>query len=253
MTEAEWLNGTDPNPAPMFEFLRTERGMARTKSGRRKLRLFACACVRGIWPLLRRPASREAVETAERVADGLENARQLYLAYSAAGDAIGNESRQLGKSPFWHSAEAARHVAANCFDRGDHPSVAHAAYTSASAWTIDKVGTDRTKRGAQTRFRNTLRARWAVHADWLRDIVPNPFLPPLRIPRWRTKDLIELAQTAYEKRHLPSGHLDADRLAVLADAVEEAGCQEAVVLDHLRSPGPHLRGCWAVDLLLGKH
>ena len=95
--------------------------------------------------------------------------------------------------------------------------------------------------------------RWAVHADWLRDIVPNPFLPPLRIPRWRTKDLIELAQTAYEKRHLPSGHLDADRLAVLADAVEEAGCQEAVVLDHLRSPGPHLRGCWAVDLLLGKH
>ena len=43
-----------------------------------------------------------------------------------------------------------------------------------------------------------------------------------------------------------------ERLAVLFDALEEAGCDDAEILNHLRSPGPHVRGCWAVDLLLGK-
>jgi hypothetical protein len=51
---------------------------------------------------------------------------------------------------------------------------------------------------------------------------------------------------------LPAGQLDPTRLAVLADAVEEAGCTDADLLGHLRGPGPHVRGCWAVDLLLGK-
>ena len=46
--------------------------------------------------------------------------------------------------------------------------------------------------------------------------------------------------------------LDPDRLAVLADALEEAGCDNADLLSHLRGPGPHVRGCWALDLLLGK-
>jgi hypothetical protein len=51
---------------------------------------------------------------------------------------------------------------------------------------------------------------------------------------------------------MPSGHLDPARLAVLADALEDAGCADADLLGHLRGPGPHIRGCWAVDLLLGK-
>jgi hypothetical protein len=45
---------------------------------------------------------------------------------------------------------------------------------------------------------------------------------------------------------------DPQRLAVLADALEEAGCNDAEILTHLRSPGPHVRGCWALDLILGK-
>jgi hypothetical protein len=56
----------------------------------------------------------------------------------------------------------------------------------------------------------------------------------------------------YDERELPSCHLDAARLAVLADMLEEAGCTDPLLLGHLRGPGPHLRGCWAVDLLLGK-
>jgi hypothetical protein len=51
---------------------------------------------------------------------------------------------------------------------------------------------------------------------------------------------------------LPSGTLDNTRLAVLTDALEEAGCQVAEVLTHLREPGSHWRGCWVVDLLLNK-
>lgn len=55
-----------------------------------------------------------------------------------------------------------------------------------------------------------------------------------------------------DERELPSGHFDAGRLAILADALEEAGCTDADILSHCRSPGPHVRGCWVVDLILGK-
>jgi hypothetical protein len=61
-----------------------------------------------------------------------------------------------------------------------------------------------------------------------------------------------LARVIYEERLLPSGYLDNARLAVLSDALEEAGCTDDDILAHLRSPGPHVRGCWALDLVLGK-
>jgi hypothetical protein len=61
-----------------------------------------------------------------------------------------------------------------------------------------------------------------------------------------------LAQAAYEDRHLPAGTLDDTRLLILADALEEAGCSDAAILGHLRGPGPHVRGCWVLDLILGK-
>jgi hypothetical protein len=63
---------------------------------------------------------------------------------------------------------------------------------------------------------------------------------------------ITLAQAAYEERELPSGHLDNTCLAVLSDALEEAGCTDDAILMHLRSPGLHVRGCWETDLLLTK-
>ena len=69
---------------------------------------------------------------------------------------------------------------------------------------------------------------------------------------WNDAVVVRLAQSAYEERHLPAGTLDNGRLAVLADALEEAGCTDADILDHLRGPGPHVRGCWPVDLCLGK-
>lgn len=89
-------------------------------------------------------------------------------------------------------------------------------------------------------------------ATVLRDSFGNPFRPIALAPDLRTPLVASLAQAAYDERHVASGELDADRLLILADALEDAGCGDAALLEHLRSPGPHVRGCWAVDLLLGK-
>jgi hypothetical protein len=89
----------------------------------------------------------------------------------------------------------------------------------------------------------------------LHDLFGNPFRPAALDPSWLTwhsGTIPQLAQAIYEDRHLPDGHLDPHRLAVLADALEDAGCSDQDILGHLRGPGPHTRGCWAVDLLLGK-
>jgi hypothetical protein len=69
---------------------------------------------------------------------------------------------------------------------------------------------------------------------------------------WQGGTVARLAEAAYDERQLPSGHLDPARLAVLADALEEAGCTDPDLLGHLRGPGPHVRGCWALDLLADK-
>jgi hypothetical protein len=84
----------------------------------------------------------------------------------------------------------------------------------------------------------------------LRCIVGNPFRPSSVDPAIATPTVISLARAAYDERLLPGGELEGGRLAVLSDALEEAGCYDADILDHLRGPGLHTRGCWVVDLLL---
>jgi hypothetical protein len=100
---------------------------------------------------------------------------------------------------------------------------------------------------AKARSRSLSRTRSRL----VRDVFANPFRPIAFDPAWRTPDVTALAQAAYEERLLPKGELDPLRLAVLADALEEVGANEAIVT-HLRSGGPHVRGCWAADLCLAK-
>jgi hypothetical protein len=78
-----------------------------------------------------------------------------------------------------------------------------------------------------------------------RDIFGNPFRPVAFDPRWRTTDVIGLARGIYDERAF-------DRLPLLADALMDAGCADEQVIGHCRSEGPHVRGCWVVDLVLGK-
>jgi hypothetical protein len=80
---------------------------------------------------------------------------------------------------------------------------------------------------------------------------PLPALHPKWLA-WKEGLVRGLAEAAYEERCLPEGTLDPARLVVLADALEEAGCTEAELLGHLRGSGPHVRGCWALDVVLEK-
>jgi hypothetical protein len=101
---------------------------------------------------------------------------------------------------------------------------------------------------------------WAAgrraQASLVRDVFGNPFRPRSAIEpgwlAWAEGTVPRLAQVAYDERHLPAGTLGPARLAVLADALEEAGCDDAHLLSHLRGPGLHVRGCFVIDALLGK-
>src|SRR5439155_6625563 len=95
-------------------------------------------------------------------------------------------------------------------------------------------------------------AEQAARADlavWVREIFANPFRPLPRLPptalNWNDGTVRRLAEGIYQERAF-------DRLPVLADALEDAGCDNEGLLAHLRSEGAHVRGCWAVDWLLGK-
>ena len=86
----------------------------------------------------------------------------------------------------------------------------------------------------------------------LRCLFGNPFRAIVVDLACRTPTVTALAAAAYEERQLPAGTLDTQRLAVLADALEDAGCTDEQLLVHLRETSPHVRGCWVIDLLLGK-
>ncbi|MBP3957104.1 hypothetical protein J8F10_17705 [Gemmata sp. G18] len=78
-----------------------------------------------------------------------------------------------------------------------------------------------------------------------RDVLGNPFRSVAVDPSWLTTNVLTLAAQVYASR-------DFSAMPILADALQDAGCNSAEILDHCRAPGPHVRGCWVVDLLLGK-
>ena len=82
-------------------------------------------------------------------------------------------------------------------------------------------------------------------ADLIRDVFGNPFRPVAFDPNWRTSSAIALAKTMYDAR-------DFSAMPILADALQDAGCEHAEVLTHCRTASTHVRGCWVVDLVLGK-
>jgi hypothetical protein len=93
-----------------------------------------------------------------------------------------------------------------------------------------------------------------AQADLLRDIAGNPFRRWSVDPAWLGPGslVVRLARATVEERVGAEGHLDATRLGILGDALEDAGCCDAHVLSHLRGPGPHVLGCWVVDCLTGR-
>jgi hypothetical protein len=101
-----------------------------------------------------------------------------------------------------------------------------------------------------------LRKQGQFFSDIVRASVPTLTAPGQTIPpavlNWNDRTIPRLAEAIYEARRLPEGTLDNAQLAILADALLEAGCDDEALIQHCRSEGPHIRGCWAVDLILSK-
>ncbi len=240
MTEQEWLECAGPEP--MLEFLRV-------KASDRKLRSFAVACCRSIWHLLPNEAARTVVLVAERFADGLATDEELGEAEGAFTWA----EWESGLSPDAYLASLASEAVTQLARESDAAFVARTgrvipnfpeqAY-QAAAGTANQV--------AHTTPLPYREEQWNSQVGFIRCIIGNPFRPISNNPAWLTPTVTGLATAAYEHRILPSGHLDPARLAILADALEDTGCDDADLLGHLRDPGPHVRGCWPLDAVMGK-
>jgi len=227
MTEQEWLTSADPEVLIWILWQLAKRGTYRP--GDRKLSLIACACCRERDPggpphgatCHAVAAARLAVEAAERYADGLASREELEGASIAASGAAmdGNLSSRL-RGDSWLAWNLSSRL------RGDSWSPAEHAI----------------------RFDRSVPARQEKQVGFLRCIFGNPFRPVTLAPAWLTWHdglLVSMAQKMYDSR-------DFSDMPVLADALEEAGCTNLDILSHCRSGGEHVRGCWVVDLLLGK-
>jgi hypothetical protein len=217
MTETEWL--ACPDPVPMLEFLEG-------RLSDRKLRLFACACVRRIWPLLADERSRRAVEVAERFADGRAGREELAAACADADRAHAEAPRDAN----FRALDAAPHTA----EEDLSSSAADAAVCAADAVRIAADGNE-TAREEERRQQAVI----------LRCVVGNPFRPSVINPTWRTPRVVELARGFCEGR----SHNLQDQLA---DALRQAGCDDADVLAHCHEPAGHVPGCWVADSLMDK-
>jgi hypothetical protein len=251
MTEAEWLACTEPQK--MLSFLSQRDASAR------KFRLFTTACARRLWLVMSSDHPRKIVLDAERFADGLlsEARRQeqeqrfratfpprmtpdqpmppWYLADMVAYYTIwSNSAANPG-----HTLHLNEH-GANCVSQWVGFTLVYQETDNWAAWPASNhpIG----------------RVEGNTHCLMIRDLFGNPFRPLALDPSWLTwhdATIPALAQSAYDDRHLPSGHLDNHRLAVLADALTDVGCSDPDILAHCRGPGSHGRGCWVIDLLLG--
>jgi hypothetical protein len=210
--EPEWLGCDDPAILVQLDRVKS--------ASERKRRLFLCACCRLIWDVLPEQPCRRAVEVAERVADGT---------------ASGSEREQIARRAQQRAAQTGDFI--NQF------------------WApVDALGSDlrllsfvrrfvpfpvQPKQGGETAKRIVAR---------IRDIFGNPFrtaeVPPIW-SAWADGTVVKLARSIYEDRAF-------ERMPILGDALEEAGCTDEAILSHCRQAGEHVLGCWVVDAVLGR-
>lgn len=337
MTESEWLASTD-TPA-MVDFLAVVglngpgwKLPGPTTPSYRKSRLFACACVRQAWSILRYESCRDAAKVAEQYADGLATEDERQRAYEVLPRAGSKDYVASGASLVINLlmpngfrqetvvGEMLHNAVVECKKCGgtgqemaspeafdDPPQHLVTCSFCSGGGVVCAVGEGP--------------CPYPVQSHILRDVFRYPFRPvrlvacncgacvapgkqhhngPCAARRLLTPAVRNLAQAAYSERDEETGCLDSLALQALADALEEAGCPEEVecpecrgsgmvnlgladamcrcsewdtacrvdafgleynagrgriphpILAHLRSPGPHVRGCWALDLVLGK-
>jgi hypothetical protein len=207
MTEEKWKASADPGR--MLEYLGR-------KASRRKLRLFAVACCRGI--LSKRDEYHSALDLAEDVAEP----KPLRWALRALED-WDNMVMEAGDPKGW----AIQHATDPDLESLDHDFTDWVAGMRPGGKEVDPT------------------EDLARFADLVRCVFGNPFRKVKFDKKWRTRDAVALAKTMYEKKSF-------DAMPILADALQDAGCADEELLDHCRARGPHCRGCWVLDLVLGK-
>jgi hypothetical protein len=242
------------------------------KRGRRRLRLYACACCRQVWHLLD-DAGRAAVEAAEGNADDQIAPADLRkagrLATSSAyvtvfqrlrlkgAQGAPRASREAVRCARWAACEAARSATESSIatQAGQaawyalHAAAYLAADKEAHVVAICRSPLELLSSAADLAADKlaAIVAHCRLQCDLLRDIFGNPSRPVSADPAWLHRNdgaVLKLARAAYDERAF-------ERLPILADALEDAGCADEALLGHLRGPGPHARGCWALDLLRG--
>lgn len=215
MTEAEWLACTDPTL--MVEFLRGN-------ASDRKLRLFAVACCYRLWDWSSDECRRKLI-LFERHADEPEQPDVGDIEFGSAIEASQVAAPEVVSGAF----DAVRSSLWNYWD-------------VLTAAEVEETGVEALASPAWLKAIET--QVYLVH-----ELVNNPFRPrkplPMAVLSWNENTVVRLAQRIYTDRAF-------DRLPILADALEDAGCDNADILAHCRGSGVHVRGCWVVDLLLGK-
>lgn len=250
MTEKKWRDSKDL--IALLEFLRKA-------STERKLRLYFCAGCRCIMHLFFRPESLTAVEVADCFADGDVTSEELELAeWNAEAVTFGLD---LDEEKFSRSSPYSHQVIPRLVELGALPETV----LSGGEWIVNPSVRRRLLAAAElaeySAISDLKQFDWGQSyialvdwpSRWLFDCVfGNPFRPATINFSWLNPIVTALARTAYEHRCLPEGTLDPDCLCILADALEDAGCDNADILNHLRGSGPHTRGCWPLDLILGR-
>jgi hypothetical protein len=230
----------------------------------RKQRLLACACARRVWSLMPDDESRRAVEVAERYADGLakeddlEQVRASSLLVSeryyaairriGGGDRDDDTVRRLApiETIALNAATAATATSHDWREMTRRDASRSTLGVATSVAIAQAIFAERSDKGA---FDNLTQAEMDAQQLYLEDVDGPPMIlgpTPVYISL-----VSDLARSAYQDRDLPSGQLCPSHIAVLADALEEAGCTDARMLAHCRADVPHVRGCWVVDMLLG--
>lgn len=243
MNATAWL--AVDSPSRMFDFL--ER-----KISPRKLRLFGIACCRRIEELMTDAGCLAAVDLAERFVEGQVSAAEMgslrvlleraYLAHNEQIDARDNAAQVklwcigAAKNLLQDDTDY-RQEPANPTGDADLLCIWQAASSAAAHFNVKRVGDHPPE---------TLFAEHRAQANLLREILGNPFEAVSLDPSWRAARVVQLAETIYDERSF-------EQMPRLGQALKAAGCRCKEILDHCLSPGPHVRGCWLLDLLLDRH
>jgi hypothetical protein len=241
--EAPWGDGWPPH------LLLGAAVFGRGKS--RRLRLCAVAFCRQLLHLLPDERHRQVIQVVEDAADRRSEVRRLVEAREQTNEVLGSYASDLshcGSAARWNALRAVRLAtleAADAAAAAAAEAIAYAAHPPETVLSLPRDG------WVAASYDRALAKAQRVQADVIREIARDPFKRTPSVSPSLPRSILSVAQAAYDER-LPSFELDPLRLSVLADALEEAGGSDESILSHLRSAGSHVRGCWALDLVLGK-